>query len=111
LVRDLELSSNENPPSPSSFDRERTTAQEKQNQERQEKAAREQMLRVVFSSEARERLSNIRMIKPELATAIENQIFQLAASGKLRSQVSDEDLKRLLESFQRPKKEFKITWK
>lgn len=69
------------------------------------------MMRVVFSTEARERLSNIRMIKPELAASIENQIFQLAASGKLRSQVTDEDLKRMLESFQRPKRDFKITWK
>lgn len=69
------------------------------------------MLRVVFSTEARERLSNIRMIKPELATAIENQIFQLAAAGKLRSQISDEELKNMLGSFQRPKKEFKINWK
>jgi programmed cell death protein 5 len=84
---------------------------QKTDQERQEKAARDQMMRVVFSTEARERLSNIRMIKPELAASIENQIFQLAASGKLRSQVSDEDLKRMLESFQRPKKDFKITWK
>ncbi len=80
-------------------------------QERQEKAAREQMLRLIFTSEARERLSNIRMIKPDLAASIENQIFQLAAAGKLRSQITDEDLKRMLESFQRPKKEFKITWK
>ncbi len=69
------------------------------------------MLRVVFSTEARERLSNIRMIKPELATAIENQIFQLAAAGKLRSQISDEELNNMLGSFQRPKKEFKINWK
>lgn len=82
-----------------------------QDREKQEKAAREQMLRVVFTTEARERLSNIRMIKPELASSIEDQIFQLAASGKLRGQVTDEELKKLLGSFQRPKREFKITWK
>jgi programmed cell death protein 5 len=105
------LSSDENSSSPIPPDRQKANNQDRQEQERQEKAAREQMLRVVFSTEARERLSNIRMIKPELASAIENQIFQLAASGKLRSQVSDEDLKRMLESFQRPKREFKITWK
>jgi programmed cell death protein 5 len=91
--------------------RQRANSQERGDQERQEKAAREQMLRVVFSTEARERLSNIRMIKPELAAAIENQIFQLAAAGKLRSQISDEELKNMLGSFQRPKKEFKINWK
>ncbi len=89
----------------------RGTSQQKAEQEKQERAAREQMLRVVFTTEARERLSNIRMIKPDLATSIENQIFQLAASGKLRSQVTDDDLKKMLESVQRPKREFKITWK
>lgn len=94
-----------------SSDKQRVTSQERIDRERQEKAAREQMLRVVFTTEARERLSNIRMIKPELASSIEDQIFQLAAAGKLRGQVTDEELKKLLESFQRPKREFKITWK
>jgi programmed cell death protein 5 len=92
-------------------DKQRPASQERVDREKQEKASREQMLRVIFTTEARERLSNIRMIKPELAASIEDQIFQLAASGKLRSQVTDEELKKLLGSFQRPKREFKITYK
>ena len=80
-------------------------------QERQAKAAKEQMLRVVFTSEARERLNNIRMVKPDLAVAIESQIFQLASSGRLRHQVSDDELKQMLGQMQRPKREFKINWK
>jgi programmed cell death protein 5 len=92
-------------------DKQRAAPQDRNEREKQERAAREQMLRVIFSTEARERLSNIRMIKPELAASIEDQIFQLAASGKLRAQVTDDELKRLLGSFQRPKKEFKITYK
>lgn len=80
-------------------------------QEREAKAAKEQMLRVVFTSEARDRLNNIRMVKPELAVAIESQIFQLASSGRLRHQVSDEELKQMLGQMQRPKREFKINWK
>ena len=69
------------------------------------------MLRVVFTTEARERLSNIKMVKPDLAESIENQIFQLAASGRLKRQITDEELKQMLGSFQKPKKEFKINWK
>jgi programmed cell death protein 5 len=80
-------------------------------QDRQAKAAREQMLRVVFSPEARERLNNIRMVKPDLASSVENQIFQLAATGRLRKQVTDQELKEMLGSFQQPKREFKINWK
>ena len=69
------------------------------------------MLRVVFTTDARERLNNIRMVKPELAASVENQIFQLAASGRLRHPVDDEELKQMLGQLQRPKKEFKINWK
>ncbi len=69
------------------------------------------MMRVIFSSEARDRLNNLRMVKPDLAVAVENQIFQLASSGKLRHQINDEELKQMLGQLQRPKKEFKINYK
>lgn len=84
---------------------------QKADQERQARAAREQMLRVIFTSEARDRLNNLRMVKPELAASIENQIFQLASSGRLRHQINDEELKQMLGQLQKPKKEFKINWK
>ena len=54
------------------------------------------MLRVVFTSEARERLTNIRMVKPELAESIESQIFQLVQSGRLKHQINDDELKQML---------------
>jgi len=81
------------------------------DQERQARVAREQMLRVIFTSEARDRLNNLRMVKPDLAASVENQIFQLASSGRLRHQINDEELKQMLGQLQRPKKEFKINYK
>ena len=81
------------------------------DQEKQARAAKEQMMRVIFTSEARDRLNNVRMVKPDLASSIENQIIQLASSGRLRHQVSDEELKEMLGQMQRPKKDFKINWK
>jgi len=84
---------------------------QKVDQERQARAAREQMLRLIFSSEARDRLNNLRMVKPDLAASVENQIFQLASSGRLRHQINDEELKQMLGQLQKPKKEFKINWK
>jgi len=81
------------------------------DQERQARAAREQMMRVIFSSEARDRLNNLRMVKPDLAATVENQIFQLASSGRLKHQINDEELKQMLGQLQRPKKEFKINYK
>ncbi|MHB1908156.1 MAG: DNA-binding protein [Nitrososphaerales archaeon] len=97
----------------STSNRDNQNNQEKETQEKrdQEKLLREQMLRVVFTPEARERLSNIRMIKPELASSVENQIFQLASSGRLQRQITDEELKQMLASFQRPQRDFKINWK
>ncbi|HZW57781.1 MAG TPA: DNA-binding protein [Nitrososphaerales archaeon] len=80
-------------------------------QEKQAKVAREQMLRVIFTSEARERLNNLRMVKPDQVDMIENQVFQLAAAGRLRKQIDDEELKQMLGQMQKPKREFKINWK
>lgn len=69
------------------------------------------MMRLIFSSEARDRLSNLRMVKPDLAASVENQIFQLVSSGRLRHQISDDELKQMLGQLQKPKREFKINWK
>ena len=80
-------------------------------QERQARAAREQMMRVIFTTEARDRLNNLRMVKPDLAVSIENQIFQLVSSGRLRHQINDDELKQMLGQLQKPKKEFKINYR
>ena len=46
--------------------------------QQKEDVMREQMLKVLLTTEARERLANIRMVKPDIARLIENQIIQLA---------------------------------
>jgi programmed cell death protein 5 len=94
-------------------ERQGAAAQARNNgdQERRARAAREQMLRVVFTSEARERLTNIRMVKPDLAESIESQIFQLVSAGRLKHQITDEELKQMLSQLQQPKRDFKINWK
>jgi programmed cell death protein 5 len=84
--------------------------QDKRLQEEQQRAVRESILRIIFSSEARERLSNIRMVKPELAKLVEDRFIQLASTGKLSHPVTDEELKQVLASMQQPKREFKIRW-
>jgi len=94
-------------------ERQSDSAQERSgpDQDRKTKAAREQMLRIVFTSEARERLTNIRMVKPDLAESIESQIFELVTAGRLKHQINDEELKQMLGQLQKPKREFKINWK
>ena len=75
-----------------------------------EDAMREQMLKVLLTTEARERLANIRMVKPDIARLIENQIIQLASSGKIQKTITDDEIKEFLSSFQKPQKDFKIKW-
>jgi len=79
-----------------------------QEKDSQLKAQKEMMLKQVLSSEARLRLNNVRMVKPELADLVENYILNLSVQGKISGQISDEQLKQILSSTQQPKRDFKI---
>lgn len=78
--------------------------------QQKQKIVREQILKVLLTTEARERLANIKIVKPDTAQLIEDQIIQLASSGKIQNSVSDQQIKELLTSVQKPQKEFKIKW-
>ena len=69
---------------------------------------KEQALRTLLSPQARLRLTNVRMVKPELASMVENYLIGMASQGKLNAQISDEQLKQILQSIQQPKRDFKI---
>ena len=71
-------------------------------------AQKEQILKQVLSSEARSRLNNIKMVKPELAEMVEQYLIGMATQGKLPGQLTDEQLKQILLSTQQPKRDFKI---
>ena len=86
-------------------DDENNTPQEKDSQL---KAQKEMMLKQVLSGDARLRLNNVRMVKPELADLVENYILNLSVQGKISGQISDEQLKQILSSAQQPKRDFKI---
>ena len=74
-------------------------------------AQKEAILRKILTPEARSRLSNIRMVKPQLAEQIEMQLIQLASSGRLKEQVTDEQLKTLLQQLQGRERERKVTFR
>ncbi len=74
------------------------------------RSMRENIIRVALTSEARQRLTNIRMVKPDIARIIEEYVIQLAQSGKLTKTIDDEQLKEILGSLQERKKDFKIRW-
>ncbi len=79
-----------------------------QEKDSQLKAQKEIMLKQVLSSEARLRLNNVRMVKPDLADLVENYILNLSVQGKISGQISDDQLKQILASAQQPKRDFKF---
>jgi len=79
-----------------------------QEEDSQLKAQKEMMLKQVLSSEARLRLNNVRMVKPDLADLVENYILNLSVQGKISGQISDDQLKQILSSAQQPKRDFKF---
>ena len=66
------------------------------------------MLKQILSSDARVRLNNVKMVKPELANLVENYLIGLATQGRAQGQITDDQLKQILMSTQKPKRDFKI---
>jgi programmed cell death protein 5 len=69
---------------------------------------RQRVLQVVLDTAARQRLMNVRLVKPDLAMAVENYLINAASSGRINRPLTDEELKQLLMRIQQPKKEFKF---
>ncbi|WP_434731800.1 DNA-binding protein [Thermogladius sp. KZ2Tp1] len=83
--------------------------QRKMEEERQRRAQIEAELRQILTPEARERLANLRLVKPELAQALEEQLINLARSGRVKIPITDDFLKRLLaEIYEQTHRDTKI---
>ena len=87
--------------------------EEKRRQmEAQLEAQRQAVLRSILTEEARSRLANIKLVKPELARAAEELIIQLVQAGRLVPPVGDEQVKAiLLELDSRSRRRFEIKFK
>jgi programmed cell death protein 5 len=70
----------------------------------QKRAAIQQIL----TPEARSRLANIRAAKPEFAEKLELQLIQLVQAGRITSQLTDAQLKAILNKVVSMKRETKI---
>jgi programmed cell death protein 5 len=82
--------------------------EESRRREAEANAMRQRILQVVLDTAARQRLMNVRLVKPDLAMAVENYLINAASSGRINRPLTDEELKQLLMRIQQPKKEFKI---
>jgi len=66
------------------------------------------LLRRILTSDARRRLTNLKMVKPEFAEQLELQLIQLAQQGRINIPITDEQLKEILMKIQSGRREFKI---
>ena len=85
------------------------TDEQKQAQaDQQLEAQKQELLRKILSPEARQRLTNLKMVKPEFTEQLELQLIQLAQMGKIPVPMSDAQLKQILIQLQSRKREPKI---
>ena len=84
---------------------------QQQEAQAQFEAQKKQILGQIMTPEARQRLANLKLTKPEMVNQIELLLIQSAQAGSLRGKVTDDQLKVLLRQIAGQKREIKITRK
>ncbi|MEM3616789.1 MAG: DNA-binding protein [Candidatus Bathyarchaeia archaeon] len=82
--------------------------QRKAQMEQQLEMQKQAILKNILTPEARQRLANLKLVKPEFTAQLELQLIQLAQTGKLPVPLTDEQLKQILIQLQTQKREIKI---
>jgi programmed cell death protein 5 len=62
------------------------------------------ILKKILSREAAERLARVKLVKPELASELELYLIQLYQDGKINEEISEEQIKLILEKLSERKK-------
>ena len=88
----------------------RAAAEEDRRAEAQQQVEvqKQAILKRILTTEARQRLTNIKMVKPEFADQLEFQLIQLAQSGRVKLPISDAQLKDALVRMQSQRKDITI---
>jgi len=86
-------------------------SQEQEQAQKQLEAQKRQAMMQILTPEARSRLANLRLTRPEMVEQIELQLIQLAQMGRVKSKITDDQLKQLLKNLVGQKREISITRK
>jgi len=86
-----------------------TQEQQRMQVQQQMELQKQAILRRILMPKARQRLSNLKMVKPEFANQLELQLIQLAQQGKVDIPINDEILKQILIQLQSHRRDIKIT--
>jgi programmed cell death protein 5 len=72
-------------------------------------AQRRAALKQILTPAALARLDNIRVVRPELAEALEQQLIALASSGRVKIPIDEDVLKEILSAiYSQTRKEYRI---
>jgi len=85
-------------------------AQEQQRVQMQQQieVQKQALLRRILTAKARQRLTNLKMVKPDFTEQLELQLIQLAQQGKVNIPITDEQLKDILIRLQSGRRDIKI---
>ncbi len=85
-------------------------AQEQQRIQAQQQieVQKQAVLRRILTADARQRLTNLKMVKPEFAEQLELQLIQLAQQGGIELPINDGQLKEILTRLQSQRRETRI---
>ena len=87
---------------------EQQAMQAQEEQQAALEAQKQSILRQILTEEARQRLTNVKLVYPQLAEAVELRLIQLAQQGAIGDKLTDEQLKEILRKIQGQKRESKI---
>ena len=71
-----------------------------EEEKKRREAERSMLLMRFLSTEARQRLRNISLVKPDLAKQVEDLIIKLGLEGRIDHPLSDEEFKNILRKIQ-----------
>jgi len=90
------------------YQRQLEAAQAEEEKLEEIRRQKQEILRKILTPEARARLANLRMVRPELVEYLENQLIQLVYSGRLQAPITDEVLKEILMQLLDRQREIKL---
>ena len=82
--------------------------QEKVQRVQQLEMQKQAVLRRILTADARRRLTNLKIVKPEFANQLELQLIQLAQQGRVELPITDEQLRDILVRLQPRRRDIKI---
>ena len=82
--------------------------QQQAQAEKEFEVQKQTAMRRILTPEARQRLTNLKMVRPEFASQLELQLIQIAQQGKMPLPIDDRQLKEILRKLQKSRKDIKI---